>query len=242
MSEAAPLRATPSSVTPDINSIASTEPESGASARRVVERASPESLAAKQRSNEQDQALIRRVNRGDASAFNDLIVKYEKLVFNFAYRLAENYDDANDIAQEAFVRAYGAIRTFRGDCAFSTWIFRITTNVFLDERKRRKAHPVQSLDEGERQEDRAAVQVEDPGPTPEQIADNKERRRVLVQAIQSLPEYQRAMIVLYHVHQRSYEEIAETMGLPLGTVKSRLNRARLALKEKLRDVPELFVG
>ena len=72
-------------------------------------------------------------------AFNDLVRKYEKQVYNFAYRLTGNYDDANDVAQDAFVRVFNAIGTFRGEASFSTWLFRITTNVFLDERKRAKA-------------------------------------------------------------------------------------------------------
>jgi RNA polymerase sigma-70 factor (ECF subfamily) len=198
-------------------------------------------LAAKRKSVEEDRAMIKRVQRGDAAAFNDLIVKYEKVVFNFAFRLTHNYDDANDIAQDAFIRAYNAIASFRGDSAFSTWIFRITTNVFLDDRKKRKAHPQQSLDEFASQEDqREGMQVVDPGPTPEQIVALSERQHMLVNAIQSLPEHQKAMVVMYHLHQKSYEEIAEVFDLPIGTVKSRLNRARLALKENLKSSAELF--
>ena len=204
-------------------------------------RPSAAATAAKQQSASEDRALIARVQRGDASAFNDLIIKYEKVVFNFAFRLTQNYDDANDVAQDAFIRAYNAIQNFRGDAAFSTWLFRITTNVFLDERKRKKAHPQQSLDEYTTNEDqREGMQIEDPGPTPEDVVTANERQRILVKAIQALPEYQRTMVVLYHLQQKSYEEIAEIMNLPLGTVKSRLNRARLALKEKLQDLSELF--
>jgi RNA polymerase sigma-70 factor (ECF subfamily) len=202
---------------------------------------SPAAIAAKRRSIEEDRALISRVQRGDAAAFNDLIVKYERIVFNFAYRLTHNYDDASDIAQDSFLRAYNAIASFRGDSAFSTWIFRITTNVFLDDRKKRKAHPQQSLDEfASQEEQREGMQVVDPSPTPEQIVTLNERQRTLVRAIQSLPEHQKAMVVMYHLHQKSYEEIAEILDLPIGTVKSRLNRARLALKENLKASAELF--
>ena len=95
----------------------------------------------------EEKALIERCKRGDLAAFNDLVRKYEKQVYNFAYRLTGNYDDANDVAQDAFLRVFNAIGTFRGDASFSTWLFRITTNVFLDERKRAKAHPHASLDE-----------------------------------------------------------------------------------------------
>ncbi len=206
-----------------------------------VTRPSQEMSAAKQQAAAEDRALVRRVQRGDASAFNDLIIKYEKVVFNFSYRLTQNYDDANDVAQDAFIRAYNAINSFRGDAAFSTWIFRITTNVFLDERKKRRAHPQQSLDEyASQEEQREGMQVEDPGPTPEELVTEKDRQRILSEAVQSLPEYQRTMVVLYHQQQKSYEEIAEIMEMPIGTVKSRLNRARIALKEKLQELKELF--
>ncbi len=189
----------------------------------------------------EEKALIERCKRGDLAAFNDLVRKYEKQVYNFAYRLTGNYDDANDVAQDAFLRVFNAIGTFRGDASFSTWLFRITTNVFLDERKRAKAHPHASLDEYlELDESSVARQIEDPSPSPEAVLEESERAQLLQKAIGGLPEYQRAMVTLYHGQQKSYEEIAEIMDLPIGTVKSRLNRARLALKEKLSGIRELF--
>ena len=189
----------------------------------------------------EEKALIERCKRGDVAAFNDLVRKYEKQVYNFAYRLTGNYDDANDVAQDAFLRVFNAIGTFRGDSSFSTWLFRITTNVFLDERKKAKAHPQTSLDEYlELGESSVARQIEDPAPTPEAVLEESERALILSKAVSDLPEYQRAMVTLYHSQQKSYEEIAEIMDLPIGTVKSRLNRARLALKEKLSGIRELF--
>lgn len=189
----------------------------------------------------EEKNIIERCKQGDLAAFNELVKKYEKQVYNFAYRLTGNYDDANDIAQEAFLRVYNAIGSFRGDASFTTWLFRITTNVFLDDRKRARAHPHASLDEYmELEESSVARQIEDPSPSPEAITEEKERAQILQTAVHSLPEYQRAMVSLYHTQQKSYEEIAEIMDLPIGTVKSRLNRARLALKEKLSPLRELF--
>jgi RNA polymerase sigma-70 factor (ECF subfamily) len=189
----------------------------------------------------EEKALIERCKRGELAAFNDLVRKYEKQVYNFAYRLTGNYDDANDVAQDAFLRVFNAIGSFRGDSSFSTWLFRITTNVFLDERKKAKAHPQSSLDEYmELGESSVARQIEDPSPTPEAVLEESERALILQKAVSDLPEYQRAMVTLYHGQQKSYEEIAEIMDLPIGTVKSRLNRARLALKEKLSGIRELF--
>jgi len=189
----------------------------------------------------EEKALIERCKRGELAAFNDLVRKYEKQVYNFSYRLTGNYDDANDVSQDAFLRAFNAIASFRGDASFSTWLFRITTNVFLDERKRTKAHPQSSLDDYlELDESSVARQIEDPNPTPDLLLEERERAQLLQNAIGSLPEYQRAMVILYHKEQKSYEEIADVMNLPIGTVKSRLNRARLALKEKLSGIRELF--
>ena len=189
----------------------------------------------------EEKDLIERCKRGDLAAFNDLVRKYEKQVYNFAYRLTGNYDDANDVAQDAFLRVFNAIGSFRGDSSFSTWLFRITTNVFLDERKKARAHPQSSLDEYmELGESSVARQIEDPSPTPEAVLEESERAQILQKAVSDLPEYQRAMVTLYHGQQKSYEEIAEIMDLPIGTVKSRLNRARLALKEKLSGIRELF--
>ena len=189
----------------------------------------------------EEKALIERCKRGDLAAFNDLVRKYEKQVYNFAYRLTGNYDDANDVAQDAFLRVFNAIGSFRGDASFSTWLFRITTNVFLDERKRAKAHPQASLDEYlELGESSVTRQIEDPSPLPEAVLEESERAQILSKAVSDLPEYQRAMVTLYHGQQKSYEEIAEIMDLPIGTVKSRLNRARLALNEKLSGLRELF--
>lgn len=190
-----------------------------------------------------DLTLIHRSQEGDLTAFNQLVERYEKVVYNFAYRLTGSYDDASDVAQDAFVRAFNAIRSFRGDAAFTTWLFRITTNVFLDEKKKAKSRPHQSLDEYvELEESSVGRQIEDPSPTPEDAVTAKERTQVLANAIASLPDYQRAMVLLYHIHQKSYEEIAEMMELPIGTVKSRLNRARLALKDKLSGMTEFFPG
>lgn len=188
-----------------------------------------------------ESALIQRCKQGDLSAFDDLVRMYEKQVYNFAYRMTGNYDDANDIASEAFVKVFQAIESFRGDANFSTWLFRIVTNLFLDHRKRSKAHLNVPLDEYiELEESSVTRQIEDPSPGPLDLLEAGERQKVLESAINELPEYQRIMVHLFHSQCQSYEEIAEIVGLPIGTVKSRLNRARLALKEKLEPTRELF--
>lgn len=188
-----------------------------------------------------EKSLIERCKKGDIGAFNELVELYEKRVFNFAFRMSGNYDDANDVAQEAFIRVFNSINTFRGEANFTTWLYRIVTNVYLDERKKQKSHLHTSLEEYiELEENAVTRQIEAEGPLPAEVAEEAERNGVLHRAIQELPEYQRVMVVLYHTQNKSYEEIAEIMKLPIGTVKSRLNRARLALKEKLDPIRELF--
>lgn len=188
-----------------------------------------------------ERAIIERCKQGDVSAFDELVRRYEKQVFNFAYRMTQNYDDASDIASDAFMKVYNAIESFRGDANFSTWLFRIVTNLYLDSRKRSKAHMNIPLDEYiDLEESTVARQIEDPSPSPLHQIEAMERAGVLDGAINELPEYQRIMVFLYHTQCKSYEEIAEIVGLPIGTVKSRLNRARLALKKRLEPVRELF--
>lgn len=192
-------------------------------------------------SPDEEKRLIERSRRGDRAAFDQLVRRYERTIFNVAYRLTNSHDDAADIAQEAFVRAWNNLKSFRGDAAFSTWLHRIVTNAFLDDRKRKRARPTRSLDEALDLEENSVVrQFEDPSPGPAALAEGDERRRVLQRAIQTLPEAQRVMVVLYHAQGLAYEEIADITQLPLGTVKSRLNRARLALRDRLGAHAELF--
>ena len=185
--------------------------------------------------------LIERCKAGDRSAFDVLVRAYEKRVYNLAYRLSASYDEASDISVDAFLRVFQAIRLFRGDAHFSTWLFRIVTNVYLDRRKRFRNKQHLSLEEYiDLEENSVSRQIEDTGMGPEETAEQHERTFVLQTAINELPDYQRAMVVLYHTEGLSYEEIAAVFSLPIGTVKSRLNRARLVLKNKLEPVKELF--
>ncbi len=190
---------------------------------------------------DEDARLIARARGGDSAAENELVERHYRNVFNLAFRLSGNYDDAQDIVIDAFVRVHNALPSFRGDANFTTWLYRIVKNVFLDERKKQRIRSHSSLEEMVELEDSSiSRQVEDPKPGPHQNVERRERAELIQQAVLSLPENQRLMIGLYHFQHRSYEEIAEVMGLPIGTVKSRLNRARLALKNKLHSDRELL--
>ena len=189
----------------------------------------------------EEKQLIERSRKGDIAAFDKLVRRYERTVYNVAYRLSNSHDDASDIAQEAFVRAWNNLKSFRGEAQFSTWIHRIVTNVFLDDRKKKRSRPTTSLEESvDLDENSVTRQYEDTSPSPEALMEGEERRMILEKAVQTLPEAQRVMIFMYHNQGLAYEEIAEITELPIGTVKSRLNRARLALRDRLGKVAELF--
>ncbi|MGV3618968.1 MAG: sigma-70 family RNA polymerase sigma factor [Fimbriimonas sp.] len=191
--------------------------------------------------NLEDNVLITRAQEGDRSAFNTLIRKHEARAYQYAYRLTRNQEESSDVVAEAFVRVHNALPNFKGQSAFSTWLYRILTNCYLDIRKKEKARPATSLEavlhtsEGD-----VERQIEDPSRTPQEEAERTERESRVEDAVALLPDYQRAMIVMYHVEMLSYEEIAAALDLPIGTVKSRLNRARLSLRELLARDEELF--
>lgn len=188
-----------------------------------------------------EKILIARCRQGDRDAFDTLIHKYEKKIYNLAYRLSGNYDEASDISVDVFLRIFQSIHQFRGDSNFTTWLYRVATNVYLDRRKKMKNRQHVSLEEYiELDESSVVRQIEDPAPLPQEQMEGKERQKLLLEAINSLPEYQKVMVLLYHTEGLSYEEIAEAMSMPIGTVKSRLNRARLSLRQKLEPIRELF--
>jgi RNA polymerase sigma-70 factor (ECF subfamily) len=188
-----------------------------------------------------EQLLIERSKNGDVSAFEMLIEAYQKKVFNLAYRIIGNYDDANDLAQEAFIRIFRSISGFRGQSSFSTWIYRITTNVCLDEIRKRKNKSVQYLDEDIQTDDgEMQRQIISDDPLPEEIAERKELRAAINDSLGELKEEYRIIITLRDIQGMSYEEIAKVLDCPTGTVKSRINRARQALKNVLLTKRELF--
>jgi RNA polymerase sigma-70 factor, ECF subfamily len=188
-----------------------------------------------------DEMLVARAREGDRSSLNALIRKHETRAYHYAFRLTRNPEEAADVVAEGFLRVFNALPNFKGQSAFTTWLYRILTNCYLDIRKREKARPAVSLEQTVQTEDgEVERQVEDSGPTPDLSLERAERERSVERAVAMLPEYQRAMIVMYHAENLSYEEIAAALDLPIGTVKSRLNRARLNLRDLLLADQELF--
>lgn len=187
-----------------------------------------------------DQEMIARCKKGDREAFNELMIKYQKQVFNTAYGMLSDYEDASDAAQEIFVKVYRSIASFKGQSSFTTWLYTICRNVCNDMlRKRQKRGFTISIDT-EEDEENPVSELPSEGPTPEESYEMNERQRLVREAISSLsPEY-REIILYSDIEQLSYDEIAKILKCPNGTVKSRLNRARNALKKKLSAKRELF--
>jgi len=188
-----------------------------------------------------DQMLISRAQAGDKSSFNALIRKHETRAYQYAFRLTRNPEEAADIVADGFVRVFNALHNFKGQSAFTTWLYRILTNCYLDVRKKEKNRVTTSLEAVLQTPDgEVERQIEDPSASPYEDVEKAARETSIEGAVALLPEYQRAMIVMYHSESMTYEEIAAALDLPVGTVKSRLNRARISLRELLVRDEELF--
>ncbi len=184
------------------------------------------------------QLLIKKCKRGDRRAFDEIMSMHEKQVYSFALGLLKNknYEEASDISIEAFVRAFKAIGNFRNDCNFSSWLLTIVKNVYIDRLKVNKKHDYASLD-SDIETDDGTIQREigDEALNPEETVESEEKSKEIWAIVETLPEIQATPIKLYFQEGLGYEEIAEKLNVPVGTVKSRINRAKAALEEKLAD-------
>jgi RNA polymerase sigma-70 factor (ECF subfamily) len=191
----------------------------------------------------EDAELIDRCRRGDRSAFDSLVESYQNRIFNFCFMQLGSSDDAADAAQESFVRAWRFIAKFRHDCTFSTWLHRIAINVTRDTHGRRTSLPLpfSGLTENDDEVITArAAQGADPAAQPSEQLLFSERRQAVSSALAALSTQHRLVLVLFDIEGNSYEEVATILQLPLGTVKSRLSRARQALRLQLEPWRELF--
>ncbi len=179
-----------------------------------------------------DDDLIRMSTSGDDDAFAGLVTRYRSKVFSLALRMVGNYEEAEDISQEAFINAYRALDTFRLGDKFSSWIYRITTNLSIDHLRKRR-HKEISVDAPSNPEGDMYIQLPDTSNDPERRAIEAEFKAVVEKAIRELSPTYKAVVILRHVNNLSYEEIADVMKIPLGTVKTRLFRAREILKAKV---------
>lgn len=189
-----------------------------------------------QMTREEELRSVESVLGGDVNAFETLVLSYEKNVYNLALRMVKNPEDASDMAQEAFIRAYNSLASFRGESKFSVWLYRIVSNVCLDFLRSRSRHPTVSLsvenDEGEETE----LDIPDESQSPEALLERRLTRDSVRRGLDALSEEYRQILLLREIQGLSYDEIAETLSMELGTVKSRIFRARKKLCDfLLRD-------
>lgn len=177
--------------------------------------------------------IIEQVLAGDSNAFGALVETYQDRVYNLALRMCGNPDDAFDLSQEAFFRAWRGLSGFQGEAAFSTWLFRLTANVCLDWLRAKKRRPTVSLTAVDDDGEEVQMEIADPGKSPEEILEAAEDRAALAKAMNQLPVEYRQILTMRAINDMSYTEIAEALQLREGTVKSRLSRARLALRNFL---------
>jgi RNA polymerase sigma-70 factor (ECF subfamily) len=192
-----------------------------------------------------EQQLIAKAADGDLNAFNQLVLTYQNLAYSVAYRTLQEEDAAADAVQESMIKAFRSLSSFQGG-SFKSWIIRIVVNTCYDALRSRKRRRTDSLDDftgdnyGSDSASDYSPQLEDPSERPDAYVQRMELSQVIEQGIGRLPADQRLALTLCDVHGYAYEEISELTGMPMGTVKSRINRARSKLREHLLQYPELL--
>ncbi len=180
-----------------------------------------------------DDELVRRVQAGNAEAFEELVRRYERKVYNITYRMLGNEQDASDALQDAFLRAYRFLPKFQFKSSFYTWLYRIATNVSLSRLRGRERVETVSLDQPVGESADALLEIPDYKYTPERLMQQRELRRALQRAVDELPEDYRSVVVLRDLEDLSNEEVSKVLKLSVAAVKSRLHRGRLVLRDKL---------
>jgi RNA polymerase sigma-70 factor (ECF subfamily) len=182
----------------------------------------------------EDRRLIEKALKGDQKAFETLLNKYRNLVFSIMFKMVRNTPEAEDLTQEAFMKAFNSLATFNEEFAFSTWLMKIASNNCIDYLRRRKLRTYSIHEPIQYKDEKIEIDIPDQEPTPERSLIQTERKKMIEDAINELPERYRYVIILRHKEEKSYEEISEILNLPLGTVKAQIFRAREILNRKLR--------
>ena len=194
----------------------------------------------KQPTDSEDFELIRSFITGDRSAFTTLVLKYKDPVFNLCYRMTNNYHDADDCSQETFLKAFRNLSRFKFQASFSTWIYRVAVNTCKDRLSsseyRQRKHLIELDKSFNGSESAISMELPDNSLSPAEELVSREKTLAILQAIASLPTPQKVLVVLYDLEGKSYEEMAQITGCLIGTVKSRLARARKELRRKLEEV------
>ena len=191
-------------------------------------------LSARQWSQFADEEMLTRCQCGEKRALEALLKRFERPIFALAYRLSGNYDDTNDIAATTFLRICQTIHSCKSAITLPAWVNRIVTNVFYDMCRRSQRHQAASLDEMMERTSKATMPFADTeDKSPLAYVSQREQKTVVDRAIEALPEAQRTLVQMFYQEERTYEEISSETGLPVGTIKSRLNRARNTLHRRL---------
>jgi len=171
---------------------------------------------------EEDIQLVARARAGDERAFRTLLEKYERAVFSICLRMVRNRDEAADLAQESFIKTFGSLDRYNPEYAFSSWLFKITSNLCIDHLRKRRITTFAMDDPVESEKGEFTRQYVSPDPPPDETFSRNEKMQKLEKGIAALPEHYRIMLVLRHQEDLSYEEIADSLSIPLGTVKARI--------------------
>ena len=183
-----------------------------------------------------DEAIVKRVQEGDVNAYNILVIKYQHKVLQIISKFVGNSADASDVAQESFIKAYKAINTFRGESSFYTWLYRIVVNAaktYLESNSKHQNHLDVDAEEFESVDKQGALTYKD---TPDRIIESQELQQVIFDAMAELPEELRQAITSREVEGMSYEDMADLMNVPVGTVRSRIFRARQFIEERMKKL------
>ncbi len=189
--------------------------------------------------DEDEKNLVEKSAGGDIDAFETLIQSHQKKVYNIALRMTKNPEDAQELSQDAFVRAFIAIKKFRGDSSFATWLYRITMNVCTDFLRKRNKASVISIEQSV-YESQQTMQLADNEPGPDEISEKNQLKKLVKEAMDLLPPEHREVLILRDLLDMTYKDIANTLSINEGTIKSRINRARENLKKVITSRSELF--
>lgn len=182
-----------------------------------------------------DLKLIRRCKRGDEAAFQEVLSRYRGPIYNLCWRMARNDEDARDLAQEVFIKVFRLLDRYDEQYAFSSWLFRIATNHCIDHLRRQRLRFLSVERDGAGEDEESEMQIPSTGPEPDVVMERRQALEKLEEVIAELPPHYRVITLLRHDQQLSYEEIAETLQLPLGTVKARIHRARNMIQQLLKE-------
>lgn len=186
--------------------------------------------------------LIELAQSGNQSAFRTLVETYQSMVYNLAYRMVNNPEDAADLTQEVFLSVWRNLRSFQGRSALSTWLYRLTANAAIDFLRKEQRHPTVPLTAEDSDGEERALDIPDESASPQRELERKELREAIEQGLATLSPDHRQILLLREMEGLSYQEIAQALGLEEGTVKSRIARARLALRDFLRKTGNFSPG